>query len=880
MSAPTVLGHAGLPPEAGHPRQARQDGPARRRTRGSRRAASGTAAVPVLAAALLAFATVLLGAFAAQPIYETPRLWLVAAITGAVAFALVALGVRLRWGAFTLVPLLAALVLLVVPLCVPQAVSSGPAGLLRGLGDGLAAVALGWKQLLTLSLPVGEYQTVLVPFFVTIGVSVSALAALALRSVRSAPLAALPLLAPVLFGTVFGASSVSDPARLGGFTVVAPRELATWLVACGVAAVWIAWASGIERRRALRLGRLAEAEGNEAVEAGHGVGPAGAETGIGPARPGASGRGAVRRNAALRGVIAAATVVAALGVAVLLAPVLDPGTRTVPRDRIDPEIVVREQVSPLASYRVWKRDDALDTPLFTVTSDADLPERLRIAVLESYDGVDFFVGGGSVGGGDAGRFARFPSGGAVDAPVEVRIEIEEGYRGIWVPLAPPLASPPVFGGERASDLADSFYVNREAGSAVAVPTADGLRAGDTYRATMSAADDAVVGERPISSNPLIDLEQMPQLQQWLKTQELAATGDGLVAAIERLRSRGYLSHSLTDGAGESLWLQRLAAEHGTSFVTSAGGHTSARIEQLFEQLNEQESAAGENAPAEMLVAGIGDDEQFATAAALIARAMGFESRAVLGVRLGGADAGVPGVPACAETCTGEHVSAWVEVRGADGVWAALDATPQVDVPPSMLEKGEQLPEFPTAPEERDATESDPPVGMSEQESGDTDDPGADLLAALWPVLRGVGLSLLALALLALPLLFLPFAKHLRQRRRAAQRVPELRALGLWDRLIDDYADAGALIPAGSRRDIAESLGVPGGEWIAWTVDRAVYSRESVSESEIESLEHAVDAELANRRAERSFWARVRSAYSLRSLGVRAPTRGSRNGGVR
>lgn len=879
MSAPTVLGRSARPGEAGQAPHADRAMPRRPRRR---RAASGTPAVPFFAATLLAAATVLLGVFAAQPIYETPRLWLVGGLTGAVAFALVALGVRLRWGAFTLVPLLAALVLLVVPLCVPQAAASGPAGLVRGLGDGLAAVALGWKQLLTLALPVGEYQTVLVPFFVTIGVSVSALAALALRSVRTAPLAALPLLAPVLFGTVFGASSVSDPVRLGGFTLVAPRELATWLVASGIAAVWIAWASGIERRRALRRGRLAEAEGIEAVEAEHGVDSAVA-TGIGATRTGASGRGAVRRNAALRGLIAAATVVAALVAAVLLAPVLDPGSRTVPRDRIDPEIIVREQVSPLASYRVWKRDDALDTPLFTVTSDDALPARLRLSVLESYDGVDFFVGSGSTAGGDVGRFARFPSGGAVEAPVDVSIAIEAGYSDIWVPLAPPLASPPTFGGERASDLADSFYLNREAGSAVAVPTVEGLRAGDTYRATMSAAADAAVGERPISANPLIDIEQMPQLQQWLKTQELAATGDGLVTAIERLRSRGYLSHSLTHGDGESLWLQRLAAEHGTSFVTSAGGHTAARIEQLFEQLNEQESAAGDNPPAEMLVSGIGDDEQFATAAALIARAMGFESRVVLGVRLGGADAGVPGVPACAETCTGEHVSAWVEVRGADGVWAALDATPQVDVPPSMLEKGEQLPEFPTAPEERDATESDPPVGMSEQESGNTDDPGADLLAALWPVLRGVGLGLLALVLLALPLLFLPLAKRLRQRRRAAQRVPELRALGQWDRLIDDFADAGAPIPDGSRRDVAESLGVTGGEWIAWTVDRAVYSHEGISEGEADRLEHAVDAELANRRASRGLWARVRAAYSLRSLGVRASARSARearNGGAR
>src|SRR5690606_36609353 len=159
--------------------------------------------------------------------------------------------------------------------------------------------------------------------------------------------------------------------------------------------------------------------------------------------------------------------------------------------------------------------------------------------------------------------------------------------------------------------------------------------------------------------------------------------------------------------------------------------------------------------------------------------------------------------------------------GADGVWAALDVTPQVDVPPTMLEKGEQLPEFPTAPEERDATESDPPVGMSDQESGEADDLQAPGLDALWPVLRVIGLSILALLLLALPFLFLPVAKRVREKRRLAQTTPELRALGHWDRLLDDYADAGTRVPAaGSRRDIAEHLGVARGEWIAWTIDRA------------------------------------------------------------
>lgn len=841
-----------------------------RRARAAQRRAQHRIPVPLLVgSALLAAAAVAFGVLAAWPIYRTPLLWLVAGVGGTIAFLIVLAGSRWRWGALTVVALLAAFVVLVVPMGVPQALQTGPAGVLRGLGDGLAAVALGWKQLLTLTLPVGTYQTVLVPFLVTIVASVAAATALALRGGLAAAAAAIPFVGPVLFGTVFGSSVVSDPLALGPFTIAAPRELGLWLGAFGVAAVWIAWSSGIERRAALRRGRMASATGTDDLTVAGGR---------------RTGTGAVRRNAVVRGLIAGTTVIAALAAGLALAPRLDGTTRTVPRDRIDPQIVVRDQVSPLAAYRGWKRDDTLDAPLFGVSAagngasgDAALPSRLRLAVLDEYDGVDFFVGEGR----DSGRFTRFPSGERPEHAARVTVRIESGYRDIWVPIAPPLGGPPDFAGARATRLSDSFYLNGNSGSAVAVPTANGLREGDGYTATMDAAPDAVVDARPSSEQPLVDLDTVPQLARWLKTQELPADGEGLALAIERLRERGYLSHSLTNGAGEGAWLEELSREAPIRFVSSPGGHSLSRIEQLFQQLNEQEAAAGEQAPEKMLVAGIGDDEQFATAAALIARAMGYESRVVVGVRLDGsgageAAAGVPGVPACAESCTGANIAAWIEVRGAGGVWAPLDVSPQFEVPPTMLEKGEQLPEFPTQPEERDATESDPPVGMSDQDSGsgnEGDRPGFD---ALWPVLRGIGLGLGALVLLLLPILFLPIAKRVRDRRRRSEQQPELRTLAAWDRLVDDYADSGTPPPEGSRREQAEAFGIDAGDWIAWTVDRAVYSREGVSPEEAEQLVQVVDAELATRREQRGFWARVRHRYSLRSLGPFAGRAGARS----
>lgn len=840
-----------------------------------RRQHRGRASTDFFAAIIVAAIVAVLAVLAAWPIYETDSLWVVAAVGAALSFATVWLGKKLRWGAMTLVALAAVFILVVLPLSVPSALSGDPAGMLRGLVNGIAAVALGWKQLLTLSLPVGSYQTVLVPFLVVVFGSVAATTAFVLRGGRWAPLAGFGIVAPVLFGTVFGSSAVSDPLYVAGFTISAPRELALWLCAFGAAVGWIAWASGRDRRAALRRGRKADAEAGAVVGAGHVTDNIG-DVGIDGAGAQGQGRSSVlRRNAVLRGVIAGVTVAAALGGALVLAPIITDDNRTVPRDSIDPELVVRSRVSPLASYRAWKRDDTLQAPLFSVTGkDGNLPSRLSLAVLSGYDGVDFSVGDPR----DVGRFTRFPSGGKIADPMKVTVQVQPGYSDVWVPISAPLAGPPSFSGSRASDLADSFYLNRDTGSAVSVPTSAGLRDGDGFTATMSGAADDKPGKAPISEAPLVDLDGMPELARWLKLQDLPSTGDGVTEAIERLRDRGYLSHSLTDGAGEGAWIRELSTEHPIHFVSSTGGHSLARIEQLFAQLSDQQGAAGEGATDAMLVAGIGDDEQFATAAALIARAMGFDSRVVVGVRLASSgvdDAGVPGIPACGEVCTGANVGAWVEVRGNDGVWAPLDVSPQIDIAPTMLQKGEQLPEFPTQPEERNASESDPPVGMSNQDSGENGNTETGNASALLPFLRIAGLLTLGVALLALLVLFIPLVKRARTKRRQAHAAPEVQALGAWDELLDTYADSGTQLPSRARReDIMHQLDVDGGDWIAWTVDQAVFSREGIDDETAAQLWSVVNARVAEQKQGLGFWKRIKQRYSFASLGGLVGGRGT------
>lgn len=798
----------------------------------------------LLAAAVFAAVVALLGVAAMWPIYATPRIWAVTGIGAGLALAVVWLGARLRWGALTIVALVVAFALAVLPVAVPSAFGSGIARIMRAEVDALAAVALGWKQILTLTLPLGSYQNVLVPALVVSMVASAAGVALVFQGGRLLPLAAFPALLPVLFGTFFGSSQVSEPLQLGPVPIVAPRETALWVLAFTAVAVWIGWVSGAERRAAFRRGRTSVTADSDIR--------------------------ALQRGAFTRVGASGLTLLIALGAGAASGHLMDPDQRQVPRDRIDPEIVVRQQVSPLASYRNWKRNEAYNSVLFTVSGQV-LPTALRIAVLDHFDGVDFTLGPPE----EAGRFTRLPSARASGNAAPVRIGIESGYHGVWAPIAD-LGSTPEFFGPRSEQLEDSFFLNEGAGAAVIVPTTRGLTTGDGYEALMSTEPPPELHAGPVSPDPLVDLSRYPQLQRWLELQHLSPSASGLEDAIERLRSRGYLSHSLSDDAEHTQWLEALQSRSAVRFIPSAGGHSAGRVEELFAQLADQQDTAGENAEQADLVAGIGDDEQFATAAALIARALGYDSRVVVGVRLGTSedDAQVP-IPACTGQCEGRHMSAWVEVQGADEQWVPMAATPQIEIPPTLIEQGEQLPEFSTQPEERDAAESDPPVGETERESAEgskTDDPEepGNLL------LRTVAFSLAALLLIGIPIVFLPVAKRVRTWRRRSRRPAELSVLNAWAELLDRYIDAGAPAPSGgSRTDISLAMGVAGGEQLAGAVDRAVFAPEGVTDTDADELWHAVDSDRRRRRKEMGVGRRIAAAYSLRSLGIRP--RGRRGG---
>ncbi|RIJ53004.1 transglutaminase-like domain-containing protein, partial [Clavibacter phaseoli] len=190
----------------------------------------------------------------------------------------------------------------------------------------------------------------------------------------------------------------------------------------------------------------------------------------------------------------------------------------------------------------------------------------------------------------------------------------------------------------------------------------------------------------------------------------ASPGAQLVAAISALRADGYVSH----GVGDAPF--------------SRSGHSAERIADLL-------------TTRPML----GDAEQYAVAAALMADDLGFPVRVVMGFAPGEAavrDAAGGPVP-----ITGSDVTAWIEVDTASSGWVAVDPNPPVrDVPDALPDEPTEVarPQTVLPPPVEEQAE---PEDRTPPDAGRDDRPEADpALQAVLAAARVAGWSLLGLGL--------------------------------------------------------------------------------------------------------------------------------------
>lgn len=200
-----------------------------------RRLSVGFVAVNTL---LLWLATAIAGA-ALWPIYQDPRFIVLMVVTTLLGTLVAILGAVFRWKSFVVILVgFAVLLLAGVPLAVPDEAINGFLPSVSGIVDLLAGVALGWKQLLTIALPVGDYQALLVPAFVMVLTSTIVALSVALRA-KWGELGVLPPVAMFIAAIAFGPEVVPwpIPAALGMLAVVL---------------LWLIWRRWRRRRDSIR----------------------------------------------------------------------------------------------------------------------------------------------------------------------------------------------------------------------------------------------------------------------------------------------------------------------------------------------------------------------------------------------------------------------------------------------------------------------------------------------------------------------------------------------------------------------------------------------------------------------------------------------------
>jgi hypothetical protein len=720
-------------------------------------------------------------ACALWPVYRAAPFVLLAAVAIVAGIVTATIGAVLRWPTWGVTSLsIIVLAMIGVPLAVPERTVNGVLPELAGLRELALGALLGWRQLLTIDLPVGSYQSLLVPALVLLfGGSVSTLL-VAVRARRPALAATLPSLGFAL-AVAIGREDAS----------VAPG------VTVALIAVLMLWMSAMRRQRRV-----------DSLRAGG-------------AAPTASTRRAVVRSVASAVVI----VVIAASAGVLAAALAPSGERTVLRSLVERPFDPRSLPSPLSAYRAAFSPALADDPVMRVTG---FPRnaRVRLAVLDSYDGVVFAVGSGAVSAA-SGSFARVAS--QRDVAEEgvtstMRFELLRSP-GVWLPTIGDLRSVR-FLGENSADVRDRVRVNAATRTAVIV---GGVAPGTTYEleAVTPETSEATLSELVSGGAAVPGITAVPdELRGWLSGVTAGVEGDGarLAAAVRALAQQGYVSHGI-----------------GPDEPSTRSGHSIDRITELFTRRPM-----------------LGDAEQYAVAAALMARELGFPSRVVLGYGPLSTDVAV---------LNSRDLTAWIEVNTVSDGWVAIDVVPPLrEAPPA--EPRDPVPIARPQNAVQPPAEAPPVTDEQAPPAIELNDPVEDdtFLATLLLVVRLAGIAFLVVALLAAPFVGVVAAKASRRRRRRRAKDPALRILGAWRELTDSATDHGLRIPTGAtRREAARAVTHPQANVLARVVDRVDFAPEAADAREADRVWLAVDSARADLAAQQGRRRRWRAALSARSL---------------
>ena len=521
-----------------------------------------------------------------------------------------------------------------------------------------------------------------------------------------------------------------------------------------------------------------------------------------------------QRAMAAVGILAVSTLVA-ITVGSSLATATD---RYVLRDSVVPPLNLRDYASPLTRYRYYERNQK-DETVMTVSG---LPEgaRIRLAALDVYDGHVYNVDANSAG------FMRVGDQIGTDPdPQDVTtLDITLGaYEGVWLPGGGDLTAVR-FKDER---LAAGLHFNPDTGTAL---TTVGLRDSATYEVDLrlrSQPTDSVLAKDSIAGRDMPASDGVPE-EIISETPTFAGTADSQIAQLRRIEEKfreiGFYPND----------------------EKSMAGHYTRRLSMLF--TNDKM---------------VGDDEQYATAMALMVRQLGYPARVVLGFYPEETNSGPLEL-------TGYDAHVWVEVPFEKEGWVAFDPTPDRDKrPDTKVPKPDEIPRPqvlpPPAPPEEPI---EPPEDETDDARNRQDDEGLklDIPESVKLAVYDVG----GAALLASPWVLIALLKRTRRTRRRRLGQPADRISGGWSEVLDTAADLGS--PASPRitrqetaRELAERYAETAPLAVAERVDAHVFGAGEPADEDVEEMWRQVDDLLDGMRGSVGRWRRVRAAVSVKSL---------------
>ncbi|MBH0082965.1 transglutaminase domain-containing protein [Salinibacterium sp. SWN167] len=509
--------------------------------------------------------------------------------------------------------------------------------------------------------------------------------------------------------------------------------------------------------------------------------------------------------------------------------------RFVLRDEIEPPFDPLQYPSPLAGFRHYTKQ-VTDDVLFTV-SGLKAGDTVRLATLDSFTGKLWNVTGAESSAEGSGTFSlvgrALPEQTFVTPETRNDVTFTMGeYADVWMPS---IGYPTdlVFTDGAALDARDSLRYNAATGTAVLTA---GLREGDSY--TIDATVQQVLTVEELSDLPVAAVELPPVTASpdvvTAKAQEYAASATTPAAQLEAMRlaltTTGFLSHG-----------------RASDTVASRAGHGADRITDLLES-NQM----------------VGDQEQYASAFALMARSFGYPARVVMGF----APEIVDGQ---AVEVTGDDVTAWVEVAFDDVGWVAFDPTPdETDIPQDQTPKPQSEPQPQVRQPPRAEADAEDLLTPVELEESDEEDDGLAFSIPGWVYVLGLSILIPALLLLV-PLLIIGLHKARRARRRRAAAAAHDQVAGAWEELVDQYSELGYSVPSRATRVmVADQLDGQVGEGtlalrtIAVTTDDAVFSGQEVSPERSDEVWSATAAAIEAGRAGLTKRRQFVSRYRIRS----------------